>query len=104
MGIGGHMLKDAPFIGKIVAAFFLGVLFFPVFMIIGEASMNSMGDAGLIVTLVLMSAYFFFCQYRLSSGNAHALRKDWPLMLALNAVPLVLVVTMALHEKWLVVL
>ncbi len=93
------MLREAPFIGKIVAAFFLGVIFVPLFMEIGEMSDSVMGDVGMIITFVLMAAYFFFCEYRLSSGNAHALRKDWPLMLALNAVPLALIVTVALNEK-----
>jgi len=89
---------------RIVVAFILGVLFFFLFMFIGEASTHYLGDAGFVITFVLMAAYFFVCQFRLSRGNAGAPRKDWPIMLALNAVPLVLVIIMIINEKWPVIL
>jgi hypothetical protein len=99
------MLRDAGRIAKIIAAFFLGVLFFFLFMFIGEASIYHLGEGvGFAITFVLMAAYFFVCQSRLSHGNADALRKDWPLILALNVVPLVLFILMVINEKWPVIL
>lgn len=103
-GKGGNMLRDVGLIAKIMAAFFLGVLFFFLFMLIGEASSHYLGDAGLVITFILMAAYFFVCQLRLSHGNADALRKDWPIILVLNAVPLVLFILVVINEKWPVIL
>jgi uncharacterized membrane protein len=98
------MSRDAGRMAKIIAAFLLGVLFFFLFMFIGEASDQYLGDAGFLITFILMAAYFFVCQSRLSRGNADAPRKDWPIMLALNAVPLVVFILMVINEKWPVVL
>ncbi len=98
------MSRDVGRIAKIVAAFLLGVLFFFLFMFIGEASSHYLGDAGLVITFILMAAYFFVCQFRLSHGNADALRKDWPIMLALNVVPLAMFILMVINEKWPVIL
>jgi hypothetical protein len=89
---------------RIVVAFILSVFFFFLYMFIGEASSHYLGDAGFALTFVLMAAYFFVCQFRLSRGNADALRKDWPIMLALNAGPLVMVILMVGNEKWPVIL
>jgi amino acid transporter len=89
---------------RIVFAFILSVLFFFLFMFIGETSASYLGDAGFVITFVLMAANFFVCQFRLSRGNAGAPRKDWPIMLALNAVPLVMVILMIMNEKWPVIL
>jgi hypothetical protein len=33
-----------------------------------------------------MATYFFICQFRLSRGNPNAYRKDWPVMLALDVI------------------
>lgn len=85
-------------------AFFLGVLsvFLP---FIGGALVENVGEAvGAVLALMLLAAYFFVCQFRLSRGNPNALRKDWPIMLALDAVPLLMVLIMALVEKWPVIL
>lgn len=89
---------------RIAVAFLLSVIFFFLFMFIGETSTSYLGDAGFVPTFVLMAGYFFACQFRLSRGNADAPRKDWPVMLALNAVPLVLVTLMIMSEKWPVIL
>lgn len=89
---------------RIVVAFNLSVFFFFLFMFIGEASTSYLGDVGFVITFVVMAAYFFVCQFRLSRGNAAAARKDWPIMLALNAVPLVMVILMIINEKWPVIL
>ena len=76
------MSRDTGPIGKIFGAFFLGALSFFLYMFIGEASSNSLGDAGVVITFISMAAYFFVCQFRLSRGNADAVRGDWPLNLA----------------------
>lgn len=89
---------------RIAVAFFFSIFFFFLFMFIGETSTYYLGDAGFVPTFVLMAAYFFVCQFRLSRGNAEALRKDWPIILALNVVPLVLVILMIISEKWPVIL
>jgi hypothetical protein len=98
------MSRDVGSMGKIVGALSLSVLSFFLFMFIGESSSNSLGDAGFVITFVLMAAYFFVCQFRLSHGKADALRRDWPIILALNAVPLVMVTGMVISEKWPVIL
>jgi len=73
-------------------AFFLGVLSFFLLFIVGEALVENVGEAvGMVVAFILLAAYFFICQFRLSRGNPNALRKDWPIMLAFDAVPLLIV-------------
>ncbi len=89
---------------RIVVAFILSVFFFFLYMFIGDTSTSYLGDAGFALTFVLMAAYFFVCQFRLSRGNADALRRDWPVILALNAVPLAMVILMVGNEKWTVIL
>lgn len=89
---------------RIVAALALSVLSFFLYMFIGEASTYRLGDAGMAITFVLMAAFFFVCQFRLSRGRADAWPKDWPIMLALNAVPLVMVLFMIGKERWPVIL
>ena len=81
------------------AALLLSVLSFPLFGIFGEVFTNLLGIAGFVVMFIVMAAYFFVCQFRLSHGNTDALRKDWPIMSALNAVPLVLAI-LQVDEKW----
>lgn len=90
---------------KALGAFFLGLFSFFVFMFVGETAMYSIGEAaGLLVALILMLAYFFICQFFLSRGNPDAYRKDWPIMLALDVVPLLSVFIMVLAEKREVIL
>jgi hypothetical protein len=85
---------------KALGAFFLGVLSFVVFMFGGEVAMYHIGEAvGLFVVLILMAAYFFICQFLLSRGNPHAFRKDWPIMLVLNATIIVVLFVSVLVEK-----
>jgi uncharacterized membrane protein YfcA len=81
---------------KPLLAFCLGLLgFFLSFVAAG---------AGLLAAFILVGAYFFICQFLLSRGNVNAYRKDWPIMLAMNATFLVIVVIMALVEKQEVVI
>ena len=85
---------------KALGAFFLGVLSFPVFMFIGETADNLFGDiAAFIATFITMAAYFFICQFLLSRGNPHAFRKDWPIMLVLNATIILVLFVSVLVEK-----
>jgi purine-cytosine permease-like protein len=81
------------------AALLLSVIAFPLFDIFGEGFTDLLGIAGFVVMFIVMAAYFFFCQFRLSHGNTDALRKDWPIMLGLNVVPLVLAI-LQVDEKW----
>ena len=89
---------------RIVVALILSVFFFFLYLFVGETATYHLGDAGFVITFVLMAVYFFVCQFRLSHGNADALRKDWPIILALNAVPLASVILMVAVEKWPVIL
>jgi hypothetical protein len=72
--------------------------------LIGETATYYFGDVGLIPTFILLAVYFFFCQFRLSRGHSDALRQDWPIMLALNAVPLLMVFGIVLVQTWPVIL
>jgi hypothetical protein len=85
-------------------AFFLGLFAFFIFMFIGEKLSDHYGNAGLLATFVVMLAYFFICQLFLSRGHPDAYRKDWPIMLALDAVLLLLLIPMVLLERPEVVL
>ena len=85
---------------KWLGAFLLGVLSFAVFMFVGETADYRLGDiAAFIVTGIVMFAYFFICQFRLSRGNPNALFKDWPIMLALDATMIVVLFVSVLVEK-----
>jgi hypothetical protein len=55
--------------------------------------------AGLLATFLLIGVYFLICQFLLSRGNVNAYREDWPIMLAMDAAFLVVIVIMALVEK-----
>jgi len=89
---------------KVLVAFFLGVLSFFLMFLIGETATHYFGDTGLIPTFILLATYFFVCQFRLSHGNPDALRQDWPVMLALDAVPLLTIVGIVLAQPWPVIL
>jgi hypothetical protein len=82
---------------KSLRALCLGFLAFFLFMFVGET-------AGLIAAFILMAAYFSICQFLLSRGNVDAYRKDWPIMLAMDATPLVVVLVMVLVERREVIL
>jgi hypothetical protein len=89
---------------KALIAFLLGLFSFLLFMFVGETASYHLGDVGFILAFILMAAYFFFCQFLLSRGNPYAYRKDWPIMLALDAILIVAVFIMVLVEKPQVVL
>jgi hypothetical protein len=89
---------------KALSAFFLGLLSFFLFMVAGEAASYHLGDVGFILAFILMAAYFFICQFLLSRGNSNAYRKDWPIMLALDAILLLAFFVMVLAERKEVIL
>jgi hypothetical protein len=80
---------------KAIIGFLLGFLSPAIFFVIGETLVIPLGLAGFYVTFLLIAACFFICQLQLSRGHASALRKDWPIMLALNVVPLLMAIIMA---------
>jgi len=90
----GRMARNEMRIGKILGAAFLSILFPVLYALVLTAFSPrfSLRASGAVVMFVLAAAYFFFCQWRLSRGNAKALREDWPLMLALNGIPLVVAI------------
>jgi hypothetical protein len=68
-------------------------------MFVGESVSWHFGEyVGLAAVFIIMTAYFFFCQFFLSRGNPNALPKDWPIMLALDAVLICALIPMALLE------
>lgn len=78
---------------KAPIAFFLGLGGFFLYMFVPD------GNVGYAAAFILMVAYFFFCQFFLSRGNPNAFPKDWPIMLALDAVLLLSIILMALNES-----
>lgn len=74
-----------------------GFFSFVVLMSIGET-------AGLLAAFLSLAVYCFVCQFLLSRHNADALRRDWPVMLALDAPLLLTVLIMVLVEKQDVIL
>jgi hypothetical protein len=85
---------------KWAGAFLLGVLSFALFMFVAHTVGSLLGEtADVIVFGIVMLAYFFICQFRLSRGNPNALIKDWPIMLALNATIIVVLFVSVLVEK-----
>jgi hypothetical protein len=77
---------------RVLVALLLGLLSFFLMMVIGES-------VGLFAAFCSLTVYFFICQALLSRGNSDAVRSDWRLMLALNAVILLSVFIMVLVEK-----
>lgn len=85
---------------KALIAFFLGLLGFFLYLGVGEGFSDYFGEnVGYAAVFILLTAYFFFCQFFLSRGNPNAFPKDWPIMLALDAVLLLCLIPMALLES-----
>ena len=90
---------------KALIAFFLGLLSMFLYVGLGEVFSDYIGEnVGLAVAFILVAAYFFMCQFFLSRGKPDAFLKDWPIMLALDAVLLFCLIPMALAEAQEVVL
>jgi hypothetical protein len=76
---------------KVLIALFLGLISYFLFMFTLETVAPIFrGIGAIILSVIVMMAYFFICQFLLSRGNPHALFKDWPIMLALGAVGIVI--------------
>ena len=81
-------------------AFLLGLFSFFLYLFVGELSSHYFGEnVAWAVWFILMFAYFFLCQFFLSRGKSNAFLKDWPIMLALDSVPLFLLIPIALVES-----
>ena len=89
---------------KTTVAFFLGLFSCFLFFFIGGKLSYRYGNLGLFVTFVVLFVYFFACQFFLSRGNPDAYRKDWPIMLLLDAILLLPLIPMVLLERREVVL
>lgn len=85
---------------RILPAFGLGLLFFFLLFLVGEGLGLELPDfVAVLLMFVLSAVYFFICQLFLSRGNPHAFLKDWPVMLALDAVWIISFFIMILVEK-----
>jgi hypothetical protein len=76
---------------KVLVAFVLGVLSFLLMFGLGAIFLDSgkIGNFAAECALSLgMGACFLISQYFLSRGNPQALRKVWPLIVAMNILPL----------------
>lgn len=73
-------------------ALVLGVPYFVVTMLVGEA-------AGVLAGCLCGGAYLFGCQYLLSRGNSQSWRRDTGLMLCLNSFVITAFVLMVLLER-----
>lgn len=75
---------------KILLAFILGVFSFLLLFGLGaalEGASGKFGEYALTAALVIViGAYFLSAQYFLSRGNPQALRKVWPLIIAMNFI------------------
>ncbi len=89
---------------RTTVAFFLGLFSAFFFFFMGEKLSYRYGNTGLLATFIVMFAYFFICQFFLSRGHLDAYRKDWPIMLLLDGILLLLLIPMVLTEKGGVIL
>ena len=83
---------------RMVVAAALGLLSVPLFFAIGYTVPFHHGALGLTITFIAMAIYFFSCQFFLSRGHPNALFNDWPIMLALITVWIIILTTMAIVE------
>jgi hypothetical protein len=84
---------------KPLLAFFLWLICFVLLWGLGETREDKFGEAaGLIAAFVVIGACLFICQFLLSRGNPDAYRKDWPIMLALDSVFILLVLVIVLQK------
>jgi FtsH-binding integral membrane protein len=77
---------------RLLIALCLGIISFFLSIFLGESIPP-------FAALILVAAYFLICQFLLSRGRVDAYRKDWPIMLALDATVFVSVIIIALVEK-----
>ena len=92
---------------KIVLAFSVGVgLVFLTFFLAWVSAAAVGGEVGqaamcFCVSFIGLGFCFLITQYFLSRGNPRALRRDWPLIIAMNLAPFCLVfIALAVLTKW----
>jgi len=83
---------------SIIIGLLLGLLSPFIFFIIGEPLVIHLAGPGYYGTFLLLAACFLICQFRMSRGHADSLRQDRLVMLALNAVPLLTAIIMAIGD------
>jgi hypothetical protein len=84
---------------RVLVAFLLGVGAFFLLFLLGEGvdispSVRGYQYFSALIFFGGMGAYFLISEYFLSRGHQQAVRKDWPIILALNA-PLILATIIA---------
>jgi len=85
---------------RVLIAFSLGLFPFYLSMFVLETvAAITAGYAAIIVSVIVMIAYYFICQFFLSRGHPNALFKDWPIMLALGAAGLVISIIEASNKS-----
>jgi len=84
---------------RVIMALLMGLFSLFLFFVVAEAASYFLGNAGLILALILMAAYFFIVQYRASRDNPDAYRKDWPVMLSFDATWIIVGFLMILRER-----
>lgn len=91
---------------KVVVAFFLGVLSFALLFFLGEGVGDLLPERSkgsfihVVIFIIGMGGYFLISQYLLSRGNPQAVRKDWPIIIAMNFTPLcVTIITLAVEPN-----
>src|SRR4030042_5402529 len=84
---------------RTTVSFFLGLISSLLFFFIGEKLSYRYGNVVLFITFVVLLLYFFICQFSLSRGNPDAYRTDWPIMLLLDAILLLLLIPIVLLER-----
>ncbi len=85
-------------------AFFLGLPSFLLIFFFGERFLYSLDHGGAVYISGLfffgvVGAYFLVTSYVLSRGNPRAVRKGWPIILALNITPLFMLLITVVVER-----
>jgi hypothetical protein len=91
---------------KVVAAFFLGLpaILLTILLAEGVGALLPERWQGSFIHVVIfvigMGGYFLISQYLLSRGNPQAVRKDWPIIIAMNFTPLcVTIITLVVEPN-----
>ena len=87
---------------KVVVAFFLGVVSIFLLFLLDEVAIGPRptfsGGIGAVIFFSGVGGYFLISQYFLSRGNPQAVRKDWPIIFALNFTLLFLAIICLVFE------
>lgn len=83
-----HVTREKTHIPRAPLAFGLGMLGVVVTWVLAE---SRDAEETLHAYCKVQAAWCFICQFLLSIGNVRAHRNDWPIMLALNAITLLIV-------------